>query len=64
MSNCNCTVCRKSLSARFRIARARLLLDCLSEAQELNDKTLSVTLRVIRAELVQASNALTHDHAI
>ena len=47
------------MQAAFRVARSRLLIDALLDAADLRgDRTLATTLRVIHAELVQASQSL------
>jgi hypothetical protein len=48
-----------ALCAAYHLARARLLVDCLADSQQIAEaKTLEVTLRVIAAEISQAATAL------
>ena len=60
MAESNCTTaCPRAMQAAFRIARSRILIDALLDIAELNqDGKLATTLRVIHAELVQASQSL------
>jgi hypothetical protein len=47
------------MQAAFRVARSRPLIDALLDAADLRgDRTFATTLRVIHAELVQASQSL------
>ena len=60
MADSNCTSsCARGMQAAFRVARSRILIDALLDVADLReDRTLATTLRVIHAELVQASQSL------
>jgi hypothetical protein len=59
MADSKCYACPRAMQAAFRIARSRILIDALLDIAELHqDGKLATTLRVIHAELVQASRSL------